>query len=209
MALARGVAGYIQIYERNPWTTSFATCFVKGAVADIIAQRVLDKRRHAESKIDAHDWRRTLAFAVYSGAYCGCAQHWIYNSLYARLFTIETTVAVALKKVSCDCFVHAPLVASPCYYFLRPVMEGRGSIVDGVADYKRDFWTVGIAFVKVWGPAHMCTFTVVPPPMRIAFIASVSLGWLSLMSFFAHDGDDGDDEGAEGRRPQRRWAGKK
>lgn len=196
MAFLRGVAAnYTQIYERNPYTTAFATCFVKGALADTIAQRFIDRRaprsgRDASSQHWQQDWRRTFAFAMYSGAYCGCAQHWIYNSLYARLFTMETTLAVAAQKAACDSFVHAPCVASPCYYFLRPVMEGRGTIADGMADYRRDFWTVGIAFVKIWGPAHLLTFTVVPRNLRIAFIASVSLGWLSLISFFAHDDDD-------------------
>ena len=197
LLIRSAAARYMTTYDRHPWATSFTTCFVKGAIADTIAQRYLDNRAKGSDgggRRRSQDWRRTIMFAMYSGAYCGCAQHWIYNSLYARLFTMETTLAVAFKKAACDSFVHAPFVASPCYYFLRPTLEGTGTIADGVDDYKRDFWTVGIAFVKIWGPTHLLTFTLVPRPMRIAFIASVSLGWLSLMSYFAHDDDALDDD---------------
>ena len=47
----------------------------------------------------------------------------------------------------------------------------------------------------VWVPAHVVTFTVVPQKFRIAWTATVSVGWLSFVSYFANQEDEPAGEG--------------
>ena len=57
-----------------------------------------------------------------------------------------------------------------------------GSIAESMGEYRDIFTTFYFKPAMVWVPAHLITFTIVPPPMRIAWIASVSIGWLTFVS---------------------------
>ena len=37
----------------------------------------------------------------------------------------------------------------------------------------------------IWTPAQLVTFSVIPPNFRVAWVASVSFGWLIVLSFKA------------------------
>jgi hypothetical protein len=63
---------YSEAYRRVPYRAAFATCLVKGAIADGVAQIQVEKR-------DRLDSRRTMLFALWSAAYCGSCQHYIFN----------------------------------------------------------------------------------------------------------------------------------
>ena len=43
-------------------------------------------------------------------------------------------------------------------------------------------WVKGLA---IWLPVSLVNFSVVPPPLRVGFVASVSLGWLVCLSYLA------------------------
>ena len=59
---------YMSFYAKSPYIASFVTCFAKGAVADGIAQTQIEKTTERFSI------RRNALFALWSAAYCGCAQ---------------------------------------------------------------------------------------------------------------------------------------
>ena len=68
---------YSEAYRRVPYRAAFATCLVKGAIADGVAQIQVEKR-------DRLDARRTMLFALWSAAYCGSCQHYIFNRAPAK-----------------------------------------------------------------------------------------------------------------------------
>ena len=72
------------------------------------------------------DFRRNLAFATFSGAYLGCAQHYIYNMLFTRWVDVPFAAASAGKraalKVLLDGIWHVPLVYLPLYYGFENAM---------------------------------------------------------------------------------------
>eukprot|EP00729_Bicosta_minor_P003059 gene3059-27777_t len=52
--------------------------------------------------------------------------------------------------------------------------------------WKREVIPVTKAFCMVWGPAHVVTFGVCPPPFRITWVASCSFFWLVIKSVITH-----------------------
>lgn len=174
----RALAKYDRSYSRFPMTVAFATCAVKACASDVVAQKQLE----GASRVDR---ARTGKFTVWGGLYCGCFQHLLYNVLYPRLFAAPSGRGGQLKIVQTLLFelcVHFPLVANPVYYTCNSVFTG-GTFIDGLREYRDDFWRIMSMVWAVWTPAHFVTFAVVPPPFRIAWVASVSFGWLVVLSF--------------------------
>ena len=146
---------YTSTYSRHPYSASFVTCCLKGALADIVAQTAQlegsSRRREGSTQQVAaaadpaeYSPRRTALFALWSGAYCGSAQHYIFNVLFSRVFGAGTSVGVALSKACADSFVATPLLGIPIYYACKPLIEGGGgSPLDGLQEYSsifRDFY---------------------------------------------------------------------
>jgi hypothetical protein len=68
------------------------------------------------------------------------------------------------------------------------MIEGYGqNPMDGLREYADIFVSFYFKPAMVWVPAHVITFTVIPRPLRIAWSATVSLGWLSFVSSMSHD----------------------
>lgn len=182
MALAsRFLGAYAELSQRSPYGTAFGSCFFKGAVADSFSQRAVEGR-------DTQDWRRTLVFAVYGGWYCGWVQHFVYNVAYARLFGLDTSLRNAARKVAFDCATHVPLVVFPVYYAYKGVFYDGDGAAAGLGRYRGEAADMCARYYGVWVPANMLVFTVVPVPLRIGFIATTSLGWLTASSYYTHGG---------------------
>jgi protein Mpv17 len=174
---------YARFYERRPYVTSFVTCLAKGSIADAATQAWLEKRPRL-------DVRRTALFGLWSAAYCGCAQHYIFNVVFARVFGIGTGFGVALRKACADSFIATPLLGIPIYYSCKPLIEGTGGLssfpMDGLREYAGIFREFYFKPAMVWIPAHLLTFSLIPQPLRIGWTATVSLGWLSFVSMTSH-----------------------
>jgi protein Mpv17 len=179
--LKRGLTRYSDLYQRRPFGTSFLTCFVKGGIADVIAQTIIEQN-------DDISVRRAALFALWSGAYCGSGQHFIFNTLFGRVFGTATTVRVALSKACADSFIATPLLGIPIYYACKPIIESTAGAgpMDGLREYADGFWDFYWKPAMVWIPAHLVTFSVVPVNFRIGWISFVSLGWLSFVSMTSH-----------------------
>ena len=171
---------YSDVYLTHPYRTSFVTCLLKGAAADGLAQMYIERKEHLSV-------RRNALFAAWSAAYCGCAQHYIFNIAFSRAFGTATSASVALQKAAADSFIATPLLGIPIYYACKPMIEGTGlSPVVGLREYAAGFAEFYFKPAMVWIPAHLLTFSVIPPTMRIAWTATVSVGWLSFVSLTSH-----------------------
>lgn len=167
---------YGALSERRPWTTAFTACTVKGSIADALSQAYEGER----------DVKRNALFAFYGGWYCGWFQHGLYNIVYTRLFGAETTVLNAVRKVAFDSAVHVPFVCFPVYFIYKSLCYDGDGVRGGLRRYKDNAADLCLRYYMVWIPANTLVFTVIPTRFRIGFIATTSLGWLTLSSFFTH-----------------------
>lgn len=120
------------------------------------------------------------------GWYCGLVQHGVYNVLYTHLFGSAATVANALRKVAFDSVVHVPFVVFPVYYAYKHTFYDGDGAMAGLQRYSTEAVDMCGKYYSIWVPANMLMFTVVPPPLRIGFAASVSLAWLTVVSYLTH-----------------------
>lgn len=178
-SLLRPLTAYRAASVSAPLTTAFATCFVKGSASDAIAQTQVE--RH-----ERFDWRRNVAFALFSGGYLGIGQHYVYNVAFTRLLGRGTDLATGLKKVVADSAVHVPMIYLPLYYPYKAMVLGDGSALDGLQRYRHDAYDVLTTYWSAWPAVHLCSFTVMPQELRISFVAGVSFVWLVYLSYASH-----------------------
>lgn len=192
---------YSQASIRWALPVAFATCYLKGAASDLVAQKVVEKK-------ETINWRRNFAFATFSGAYLGCGQHYVYNVAFTQLFGAATTPLVAFQKVVADALVHVPMIYLPLYYMCENTFLG-GSPEQGLVKYQDEAWDTLSAYWKLWTFFHFANFTFTPVEFRIATIACVSFIWLIILSFMSHQDLSDDPSGgyggaAEGTKNQKR-----
>eukprot|EP01046_Picozoa_sp_COSAG06_P035788 COSAG06_NODE_3882_length_4808_cov_2.751327_2_plen_157_part_00 len=136
---------------------------------------------HAAASICPSVLTRAVALAWRS-------QHYIFNVAFSRAFGTATSASVALQKAAADSFIATPLLGIPIYYACKPTIEGAvgEGPMDGLREYGAGFADFYWKPAMVWIPAHLLTFSVVPTHMRIAWTATVSVGWLSFVSMTSH-----------------------
>ena len=175
---------------------AFVTCFIKGSAADCITQKYAATGTTTATVTDEHagfDLSRNVAFGVWSGAYLGTWQHILFNNLYGvfdRRFRSSRKLAAG-AKVLFDNFVHLPLLYFPLYYVSQPVLRGEGleSWHDGWQNYQRHGLETIVSGLSLWIPVSTINFYAVPPPLRVGFMAAVSFGWLTVLSFISNKHD--------------------
>mmetsp|Transcript_63561 Transcript_63561/g.138432 ORF Transcript_63561/g.138432 Transcript_63561/m.138432 type:complete len:225 (-) Transcript_63561:109-783(-) len=190
-ARAAGSA-YFRLCERFPWGSAFTVCFVKGSLSDIFAQKALEKRERI-------DVVRNVCFAAYGGWYLGWVQHFIYNRTYSYLYGHGTGVTTVAKKLITDHLIHVPLLHLPAYFLwqellLVPLKRGDapfprlevGVLSDTFSRWYYEVFGLLCEYWKIWTPAHLVTFGLMPEPLRITWIAGVSLIWMVVLSFLTH-----------------------
>jgi hypothetical protein len=177
---------YRRISSKHPYSTSFATCFLKGGVCDIFAQTIVERKQK-------NDLKRTFSFSVFSGGYLGCCQHIIYNIWFTRLLGSKQTLLIAIKKSMVDFCVHVPFLYLPLYYTFENVFLGKGVTTGLKRLYtsqnefgKPELPKVMSNYASLFPVVHVLNFTYTPKELRISVIACVSLCWLVVLSTVSH-----------------------
>eukprot|EP00434_Breviolum_minutum_P030989 symbB.v1.2.027407.t1/scaffold2802.1/size122644/3 len=111
---------YREASKAKPLAVAFVTCYGKGTASDLVAQMVVERKSQPS-------WQRNVAFALFSGAYLGVGQHFVYNVAFTRIFGAGMDLRVGVQKVLADLFGHVSgrchiktgtqdiiLVKSPC-----------------------------------------------------------------------------------------------
>jgi hypothetical protein len=162
------------ILGSNPFAAAFVICAFKATAADLLAQA--GERKGLEIK-------RTIAFLFYGGLYQGCFQEFMFNGIFPKLFGEGIGMNVVVKKVAFDMLVISPFLCLPVAYFIKAVVFGQ-TMKEGLNRYIHDIQHNKLLkkYWAIWAPVQCCTFTVVPPELRITFIAFVSFFWLILLS---------------------------
>mmetsp|Transcript_51420 Transcript_51420/g.171631 ORF Transcript_51420/g.171631 Transcript_51420/m.171631 type:complete len:240 (-) Transcript_51420:340-1059(-) len=171
------------VMRAHPLKTSIVVTTVKAGLADLLVQTVIEGRREV-------DERRVATFVVFGATYQGCFQYWMFNHWFEQLFPGRGLVATA-KKVFAVNAVGDPVFFFPCFYTLKEVLS-RDSLASALtldtvrcalsSYYKNclDDWRNTWA---TWIPGHAITYGVLPMHLRMPWVAAVSFGYLSLLSF--------------------------
>lgn len=169
---------YRTLSQASPFLMGFGVCFAKGIIADTLAQKVIERRRDL-------DLRRMLAMALFSGTFCGCAYHVIFNTVFTRLWGTARSLSNLFAKVAADGLVVFPLLYMPTYFFFDETVRFC-SMSNIAARWSNEMDETMRNYVKIWPATMVCVFTIVPVELRVSFIAGVSLVWLIILSVISH-----------------------
>ena len=169
-------------YRSSPLEAAALTCGVKAACSDTISQLQQKRAAVQEALSTPFCWSRNRAFMLYGAVYQGGVQHFLYNSVYPKMFGESTDLVTVMEKVAFDNLVHVPFLCLPTMYLLKAVVFDQPlpeAVQRYVADAKADLlWK----YWAIWTPAQCLTFSVVPEHLRIPFVALVSFFWLIILS---------------------------
>lgn len=172
------VPRYRELTAAYPFSFGFGVCFFKGILADILAQKVIARKKEL-------DRRQVLAMGLFSGSFTGCAYHYIFNIVFTRLLGTSTSLSVVSAKTLLDAFIVFPFLYMPTYYFFDEVFKQGGA--SGLpARWCNEIATSMRNYANVWPATMVCVFMLVPVELRVSFIASVSFGWLITLSLISH-----------------------
>lgn len=176
--LSRWAARYRTLNSSRPFTLGFAVCFAKGVLADMFAQKVVERRERL-------DRRRVLAMALFSGAFCGCCYHCIFNVVFPRAFGTAKSLGAILVKTGADGVIVFPFLYMPVFYVINDAVR-LGSLSGVIQRWVEEISGSMQEYVKVWPATMLCVFTIIPVELRVSFIASVSFFWLIVLSIIAN-----------------------
>uniref|UniRef100_A0A7S3JXF6 Peroxisomal membrane protein MPV17 n=1 Tax=Aureoumbra lagunensis TaxID=44058 RepID=A0A7S3JXF6_9STRA len=179
------LALYRSLSRTYPLSTAFGTCFIKGSASDVIAQMISYGDNNKE-EARRFDLRRNISFAIFSGTYLGIGQHFIYNVAFSRMFGKSQDFRTAAKKVIADATIHVPCIYLPLYFSFETVATGQGTPLHGLQRYSHDAPQVLSTYWSTWPPVHFISFSILPPELRISFVATVSFVWLVYLSWTSH-----------------------
>ena len=206
--------GLFHIPARYPVLFGSAVAGIKTGVADWMVQRFVEGRDgNGEGK--QIDWRRTGAFALFGWGYMGYVQYLVYVPLFTRVLCPRSDMFMrlpfreklkcpdglrdAVKQVVVDSCVHGPFFYFPAFYATKEyvmtadVPERHETWCrTGLSRWKSNFWEDMTSYLKVWGPAQLFNFVLMPAWGRVPFVAFVSMGWTCFLSFSR--GNDGASE---------------
>lgn len=130
------------------------------------------------------DMYRASAMALFSGTFCGCGYHWIFNKAYVAIFGTSTSWAVTLAKTFGDGLIVFPFMYMPTFYFFDELFRS-GSIRRIPARFCEEMGGCMETYMYFWPLANMLMFKVVPSELKVTYIAFVSFGWLLILSYIA------------------------
>lgn len=95
-----------KLSTEHPVKTNMATGLVLGMAGDLVAQLAIERR-------DVYDFRRTLAFGLFTGGFAG----FVYTPFYRfldRRFGTASSLRVVAKKVAAENLFFTPFIYFPC-----------------------------------------------------------------------------------------------
>lgn len=180
----------------HPFAFGVGISCAKTVAADATAQLYVEGR-------ETLDRRRSAVFAVWGACYLGGVQYFIYVTLFARYLFPSAAKFVAkpvaerladragqltvLKQVALDQFVHHPFVLFPTFYCVKESIEQHTFNARVARTALAKYRTNAVEDLKAcwgtWVPAFLFNFSINPLWARIPFVAVVSFGFTTYMSF--------------------------
>jgi len=188
---AQNLARRVSLPKLDPvvvktWTSSAAQAAGIAMAADLTTQYILRKPSSTDEESVEQwrpDWRRTASFGLFSFAYGGIAQRFIYLAM-DRWLGAGVTLAHAVRKVALDALVHAPFMYVPSFYLSTSLMQGKSSEA-AVTLLKSKYVDTLMAYMAIWPGLLTFCFRCVPEAHRVVFIAGCGYFEKGIISFIA------------------------
>ena len=166
----------------NPIVTKSVTAGIIAFIADIVCQTYFPSPEDAKKPNERMNWRRTLNFTFLNGVIVSPIMHYWYGFLSVRI--VGTNLLAAVKRVAIDQSLFAPTII--------PVFLGGSLLLDGKADQivdklKNDWVDTVLSNYKLWIPAQLINFSVVPPPFRVLWANFIGFFWNIYLSKVANN----------------------
>ena len=166
--------------KKRPLTFGAGFAFFKTLGADLVVQTYLENK-----KISEINWKRNISIGIFGLFYTGIFQYGLYGKFYPYIFKIllknKCRKIQTITQLSLDLLIHTPLVYFPVFYLYKNLNNKEYSLYN---NYFCD--SIGRDIPKMWGvwlPAHILTFSLIPPHLRIPWITSVSFVWTMILSY--------------------------
>lgn len=158
----------------NPVITKSLTAGAIAFSADIICQLFFPTtvKKIKKPMKDRINWQRTANFTLINLVFVPPMVHYWYGFLSTRI--LGAGVVPTLKRVALDQFIFAPLFI-PAFLFASFFLEGK---LDQLPNKLRaDWFSTVIMNYKVWIPAQLVNFSVVPPQLRVLWGNFIGFFW--------------------------------
>ncbi|CAD7703516.1 unnamed protein product [Ostreobium quekettii] len=167
-------AAYLRQLEIRPVITKMWTSGLLNGFGDALCQGMFN----GDSKFDFH---RFVVFTGLGVFLVGPALHYWYTAL-TKIFTVPGTKGV-LGSLALDQLAFAPTF---CGVFISILMTLEGQTAQIPAKLKQDWFNTVVMNWKIWVPAQLFNFWLVPPTLRVLCANITALVWNVYLSFASH-----------------------
>lgn len=167
-------AAYIRELELRPVLTKMWTSGLTNAIGDVVAQHFFADH--------PFDWHRLFVFTNLGIFLVGPALHYWYGIL-GRIF-VRSGFTSALGALCLDQFAFAPCFCATIIATLVAVETSETKKV--IPKLQQDLLPTVLMNWKIWIPAQLINFWVVPPALRVLFANMVALIWTTYLSYASH-----------------------
>lgn len=169
--------------RRNLLAQCVAAAKIEGSSGAVALQTVQKSLREG-GLFPFHKAKQTMAFAVYGLLLSGPAPHYWYAWLDSAVPTpggsATPTGGVIAKKLLLDRLLFAPPFVLATMLSLS--MLNGGGLMEAVARARATFGETLVANWKLWTPAQLLNFMLVPPQWRVLFANAVAFVWNIALS---------------------------
>lgn len=157
--------------KKNTFKVGFLIATLKAVGADIFAQKIIENSENL-------DYSRTGIFFCFGALYSGLILNFLYLKVYPKLFRTKFGHLNAFLSAAFDNFINVPFLMFPLLYALK----SGGEIKNAMVKYREEAWEACVTTWKIWIPAHLVTFGLVPQHLRIIYVSCVSFIFFTVVS---------------------------
>ncbi|CAK1544967.1 unnamed protein product [Leptosia nina] len=95
-----------------------------------------------------------------------------------------------LTKVASDQFLMTPVLLA-AFYSLLGALEGKEDVLE---ELKQKYWKTFVANQAFWIPGQIINFALVPPHLRVVYVASASFLWINILCFIKRQKVDNEEK---------------
>ncbi|KAL4431310.1 hypothetical protein ABPG75_006566 [Micractinium tetrahymenae] len=167
---------YIKSLESRPRATKSFTSVCAAILGDALAQHIANNGKGGDWE---YDWARTTRLAMFNAG-MGVLGHEYYKVLDGRVMPhASKSPCAVMSKLVIDQFLFAP-VCTAVFYFYKVATEGRPR--EYFPELQEKYVPTLLAGYRLWIPAHIVNFALVPNRQRILYANVVSIFGTYILS---------------------------
>lgn len=171
--MLRPLSVYTRLLHQQPLRTKATTSAFISGVGDCTCQVLIEKR-------EVPEMRRLAIFAALGGFLVGPMLHTWYSALY-RIVPGTSPASIAQRLVLDQLFFAPAFI--PLFLTSLLMLEGAET---PLRQTQATWWPTVLANWKLWIPAQLVNFAVVPPHFQVLFANGVAVAWNTYISYATH-----------------------